>query len=410
MSRDASSLFGLGDMQDLALYEGTLSADRILEHYERGENAYRVANTTTPSVEGIAKDGQTLTANVGTWSGSAPISYAYQWQSCNSAGGECEDIEGAIEPGYSLSSADLETKLRVRVTATNAGGDASATSVASSLVESGAPDELEGPSIEGEPNVGETLHADGGEWGGTSTEVSYQWEKCNSTGEECADITGATMAEYELGEGDVGATLRLRVGASNELGSLTAVSQATEVITAASLLVNTWAPSVSGTLQSGHDLTAEGGSWLGEAAISYSYQWLSCDRYGSSCEEIEGANGSSYSLSGGNIGQALRVRVTATETGGTASEASPATQPVSGASAPEVEAPPVVSGTGLVGYTLTTSHGTWSGEPLSYSYQWVRCGEDGAGCSAISGATASSYTLKESDASSTLRAIVTATR
>ena len=49
MSRDASSLFGAGDMQDLALYEGTLSAETVLEHYERGENTYNVANTTSPS-------------------------------------------------------------------------------------------------------------------------------------------------------------------------------------------------------------------------------------------------------------------------------------------------------------------------------------------------------------------------
>src|SRR6202035_696835 len=118
-------------------------------------------------------------------------------------------------------------------------------------------------------------HADTGEWGGTGTEVSYQWERCNSTGGECADIAGSTGSDFELDEADVGATLRLRVGASNELGSLTAVSQATEASTAASSLVNTWAPSIAGVLRSGHAVTAEAGSWLGEAAISYTYQWQS---------------------------------------------------------------------------------------------------------------------------------------
>ena len=311
MSRDASSLFGAGDMQDLALYEGDLSAETILEHYERGENTYRVANTTPPSIEGNARDGQTLTAGTGTWSGGTPISYAYQWQSCNDAGGQCEDIEGATGRSYALSSADLETKLRVRVTATNAGGSAASTSAASSLIESGAPDELEAPSIIGGPNVGETLHADSGDWGGTGTELGYQWERCNSTGGECADISGATGSDLELGESDVGATLRLRVGASNELGSLTAVSQPTEPVVAASLLVNTWAPSIVGVEQSGQTLTAQTGSWLGEAAISYSYQWLSCKPDGSDCEEIAGATGSSYTLGGGNVGNALRVRVSA---------------------------------------------------------------------------------------------------
>lgn len=397
-------------MQDLALYEGDLGAEAILEHYERGENTYRVANTTPPSIEGSARDGQTLTAGTGTWSGGTPISYAYQWQSCNDAGGQCEDIEGATGRSYELSSADLETKLRVRVTATNAGGSAASTSAASSLIESGAPDELEAPSIVGGPNVGETLHADSGDWGGTGTELGYQWERCNSTGGECADISGATGSDLELGESDVGATLRLRVGASNELGSLTAVSQPTEPVAAASLLVNTWAPGIVGVEQSGQTLTAQTGSWLGEAAISYSYQWLSCKPDGSDCEEITGATGSSYTLGGGNVGDALRARVIATESGGTASVTSTPTQPVAGAGGPEIEAPPSVSGTGLVGYKLTASNGVWSSEEaLSYNYQWVRCGEDGSDCSSISGAASDSYTLKESDAASAVRVVVTAT-
>ena len=138
MSRDASTLFGAGSMQDLALYEETLSAGTILEHYEHGENTFRPANTTAPSIEGTAKDGQTLTANPGVWSGGTPMSYAYQWQSCNAAGGDCEDIEGATEQDYVLSSPDLETKLRVRVTATNTGGSVAATSATSAAIESGS--------------------------------------------------------------------------------------------------------------------------------------------------------------------------------------------------------------------------------------------------------------------------------
>ena len=42
MSQDASTLFGAGSMQDLALYETTLSASTVLEHYDRGEDTYDV--------------------------------------------------------------------------------------------------------------------------------------------------------------------------------------------------------------------------------------------------------------------------------------------------------------------------------------------------------------------------------
>ena len=57
---------------------------------------------------------------------------------------------------------------------------------------------------------------------------------------------------------------------------------------------------------------------------------------------------------------------------------------------------------------LTATSGRWSGlvGSVSYSYQWERCGEGGEGCSTITGATASTYTLTESDVASTLRVLV----
>ncbi len=411
MSRDASTLFGAGSMQDLALYEAALSAGAILEHYERGENTYFLANTTAPSIEGVVEDGETVSADPGAWSGATPIAYAYQWQSCNSDGGACEDIEGATNQDYPVSSADLETTLRVLVTATNPGGSLQAASAASTEVEPGAPVELEAPSLSGTPAVGEALQANAGVWGGTETEVGYQWERCNSSGGECTDIAGATEAGYTLVEGDVGKTLRIRVGASNALGSLTAVSPPSpEIEATAATLVNTWAPSIGGTPREGQTLTANAGSWLGLGTIGYEYQWQRCDRYGNGCENITGATASTRTLTSGDVEHSLRVLVSATETGGTVTETSPATPAIAAEGDPTIEESPAISGTGLVGYALTASTGAWSGEaPISYAHQWERCNEAGGSCSSISGATASSYTLTESDVAHTLRVLVTAT-
>ena len=410
MSRDASSLFGAGAMQDLALYDGTLSSSTILEHYETGEGG--PINTTAPAISGSAQDGQTLSASTGAWTGTEPLSYAYQWQSCNGSGGECQDIEGATGQSYTPGSGDLETTLRALVTATDVTGSQRAISAASAEIEQGPPSELEAPSISGNsgnPSAGETLHADAGVWGGSETEVGYQWERCSWTGGECTNVTGATEAEYKLGEGDVGAALRVRVGVSNALGSVTAVSPATEEIGAASTLMNTWAPSVSGTPQSGQILTANAGSWLGIASIGYEYQWQHCDRYGAECEYIAGATASSYTLSAGDVGDTLRVLVSAREGITVVYETSAVTQPIAAEDAPVSETSPAISGTGLVGYALTATAGAWSGEgPLAYTYQWERCDEEGEACSAISGATASSYTLTESDVASTVRVLATA--
>ena len=410
MSRDASSLFGAGEMQDLALYEGTLSAGTVLEHYERGENSYRVANTTPPSIEGAAQDGKTLTANVGVWSGATPISYAYQWQSCNSTGGECEDIEGATDPSYALTSADLETMLRVRVTATNPGGSAEHTSAASSVVESGPPDELEAPSITGDPNASETLYGDPGLWGGTGAELSYQWERCDATGGECADIAGAVAAEYELREGDIGATLRLRVGASNELGSVTTLSRSTQVIGAASLMpANNFGPSLSGTVQSGDVLTVSPGAWTGVGSITYAYAWERCDAYGSECEERSGEHASSYTLEAEDAGHTIRALVTTTDANGSLTRAVGTEQPVAAEPGPLNAQAPSVAGAPVEGQTLQAAPGAWSGTgTIGYVYQWQRCGEDGEGCTAISGATSASYTLVTGDVGSAVRVLVTA--
>ena len=75
-----------------------------------------------------------------------------------------------------------------------------------------------------------------------------------------------------------------------------------------------------------------------------------------------------------------------------------------GGSAPVNTVAPVVSGSGVVGQTLTTTNGTWSGTlPFTYTYQWQRNG------SPISGATSQTYVLVSADAGTNVRCVVTAT-
>ncbi len=69
---------------------------------------------------------------------------------------------------------------------------------------------------------------------------------------------------------------------------------------------------------------------------------------------------------------------------------------------------PSVSGQAVQGQTLTESHGSWSGSPTAYGYQWQRCDGAGADCVAIAGASAQSYTLTNADVADTIRVQETA--
>ena len=69
---------------------------------------------------------------------------------------------------------------------------------------------------------------------------------------------------------------------------------------------------------------------------------------------------------------------------------------------------PTISGTPLVAQKLTASTGSWTGKPTRYAYQWQRCNGSGGGCTPISGATSSSYTVSSRDVGGTL-VVVTAT-
>ena len=81
-------------------------------------------NTVLPAVSGALSVGSVLTASSGTWTGTATITYAYQWQ----RGGS--DISGATASSYTLMTADLGAMMNVVVKATNVAGSVSANSAA----------------------------------------------------------------------------------------------------------------------------------------------------------------------------------------------------------------------------------------------------------------------------------------
>jgi hypothetical protein len=192
-------------------------------------------DTAAPSIEGNLTVGQTLSATAGAWSGSEPLSFAYQWQRCSAGTEECVDIEGASAATYTLSEADAGSAVRVSVAASNSAGSASAVSSESEAVGlPGPPVDTQEPAITGAAREGEGLLAETGNWSGSRPlSFSYGWERCNSAGEACSEIAGATDQTYTAGSSDVGARLRVRVTAVNALDSASALSAPTPVVVSA---------------------------------------------------------------------------------------------------------------------------------------------------------------------------------
>src|SRR5262249_42895212 len=91
-------------------------------------------NSGLPVISGQTLQGQTVSSSTGTWSNS-PTGFSYQWLRCDTGGANCANL-GAAGPTatYLLVAADVGSTIKVTVTATNAGGSASATSVPTGVV------------------------------------------------------------------------------------------------------------------------------------------------------------------------------------------------------------------------------------------------------------------------------------
>jgi hypothetical protein len=209
---------------------------------EQTENQIRAAedpplapdNVAPPTIGGTTVQGSTLTAFVGQWNGFPVPVLTFLWLRCNPTGGDCAPIAGATGGTHTLGPADVATRLRVQVTATNSEGTESVTSAAAPIVTVPlGPTNTQLPAISGTPETGETLTATDGQWSGAQPiALTRQWQRCDAQGASCQPIQGATQPTYVLQQADAGARLRVAVTATNDEGSATATSQPTAVIAA----------------------------------------------------------------------------------------------------------------------------------------------------------------------------------
>ena len=166
---------------------------------------------------------------------------------------------------------------------------------------------------------------------GNPTSFTYQWQDCDSAGNGCTAISGATGPTYTLTTGDVGHSLRVVETASNSGGAGAPASSAPTGVLAPTppapvAPVNTSLPVVSGTTHVGQTLTSSTGVWSGTAPLVYTYQWQRCTP---ACSDISGATASTYTLASPDGGAGIRVEVSATNVAGAAQAPSVQVGPVS---------------------------------------------------------------------------------
>ena len=112
----------------LALLGAGIVTALAVAGFSTAASASAPTNQTPPAISGTAQEGTTLTASSGSWNGTTPIKYAYQWRRCDTSGAGCANIGGADSSTYLVRKGDIGKTVRVRVTAKNSDGTAQATS------------------------------------------------------------------------------------------------------------------------------------------------------------------------------------------------------------------------------------------------------------------------------------------
>lgn len=358
--------------------------------------ATKPANTAPPTISGTTRHGYFLTGTTGSWSGTTPINYTYQWRRCNSSGASCSNIAGSTGSSYPLVSIDVNKTIRLVVTATNSAGSTAATSPQTAVISAAIiPSNTSLPTVSGTPTIGQTLSASPGLWNGSPAPTfALQWRRCDVAGANCTDISGATSANYTIGPSDSDKTLRISVTGTNVGGSALATSTQTDIVP--SPPTNTSAPVISGAPQTGWTLSASSGSWTGSPAPSFSYQWQRC---AGGCSAIVGATLSTYVPLAPDLGVTLRVSVTASNSAGTVVSTSAETATIT-AGPPGNVSPPQISGTPVVGTFLSSTPGTWvnTDAQTTFRYEWDICSPPGESSCTLNWAQTPHFNLPNSPA------------
>jgi hypothetical protein len=345
--------------------------------------------TSGPTIAGDPVVESPLTA-MSTWNPVADTptvanspTVTYQWSRCNGTGILCNPVAGATSNTYLPAYPDdIGSTFRVTVMGMNLDGSlTSAPSAATAPVadQTAAPLNTALPTITGIAGTGHTLTAHSSkstDWsGGVSGALTYQWQKCDAAGLNCADIADATNSTYNVAyPTDLDSTIQVVVTATNHVGSTTATSaqqriQPAPINTSIGTIqrcLNTACTSsaaIPGSPFTGDKLKVTDGTWQAGTQTALAYQWNRCDETGANCAPIEGATSNRYTVSKANdLGKTLTATVIATNNNLDDTNAAVKTPVTTAATAvvtpakPAVQSAPAVDG--IVNSVVGSGHDT----------------------------------------------------
>jgi hypothetical protein len=367
------------------------------------------ANRTAPAVpSGTDMNGNTLTADNGSWSTPATLSYA--WLRCPaSATGETSACTGiASGSTYAVAGADVGYRLMVAVTATAAGGSTTAYSGLTDVIQGQPLTNDAPPGISGNPQVPNKLTAVSGAWSVGLTADSFAWERCDADGVSDCTQVAANTNQYRLTGADDNHTI-IAVETASSPGHTATAHSAPLAIEDQPLPEAIVAPALSGTPTRGFTLAATGGSWT-NGPVTVTYQWERCDGGGHNCQPIPGATQTTYTVARADEGSTLTVAVTASNSTG-ASTVSPAVTAVLSGLPPVLTQAPSLSNPAVQQSVPVSITGiAWQAtSDTTYATSWERCDAAGHNCQTIPGAVQNSYMPAAADVGHTLIGVITAT-
>lgn len=243
-----------------------------------------------PGLGGSPQVGRLLTAVPGTWV-PADATVGYEWLA------DGQVIAGATGSTYTVTAAQLDKAISVRVTATTAAGSVAQTSEEMTGTVGARFATTPQPTIAGPSATGLVLTADPGIWSPVADGLSYTWLRNGKA------IKGLQANIYQLTAADTGRKVSVRVTAT-EAGYATTSGTSASVRVARGTFTTQPVPTVTGEPVVGSTLTVDPGAWQ-PAPGKLSYRWYANGK------RISGATRSSLALGGRQLGKQLQVRVKA---------------------------------------------------------------------------------------------------